>query len=258
MKTTSRFALKHSCPARMFQRALLMLPAACLAAAVMATDPSSNNETKPAITSAAVNAHPSAGEVAPGSAVAEVAQWVTETHDNGALPYLIIDKINAEVFAFDATGRLQSAAPALLGLARGDRSVEGVGNKEMAAIKPQERITPAGRFLASLSRDSHGKEILWVDYKNAIALHPVVKGTPQERRAERLASPTPADNRISYGCINVPAAFYENFVSPAFRQSNGIVYILPETSPASAYFGFSKHGADEKPSSPIILLALGK
>ena len=40
---------------------------------------------------------------------------------------------------------------------------------------------------------------------------------------------TPQDNRISYGCINVPVAFYETVVAPTFRNSNGIVYILPET-----------------------------
>ena len=37
-----------------------------------------------------------------------------------------------------------------------------------------------------------------------------------------------ADNRISYGCINVPANFYDTVVRPAFTGANGIVYILPE------------------------------
>lgn len=181
--------------------------------------------------------------------VAEVEQWIASTHDNGSLPYLVIDKIHAEAFAFDPLGHLQSRAPVLLGLARGDRSVEGVGDKKMAAITPEERITPAGRFVVSLSHDPHGREILWVDYKNAIALHAVVRGTPQEHRAERLASATAADNRISYGCINVPLAFYDAYVSTAFRRTNGLVYILPETSSVSAFFGFAN--AQPKPGSAM-------
>ena len=52
-----------------------------------------------------------------------------------------------------------------------------------------------------------------------------------------LASPTAADNRISYGCINVPVKFYEDVVSPAFKGTYGIVYVLPETRPAQQVFG---------------------
>ena len=195
----------------------------------------------------AVVARPAAAGVRPdpaSSKVADLAQWVVSSHDNDGMPYVIIDKVNAEVFLFDAAGHLQAAAPALLGLARGDRSVRGIGDEKMSAIRPQDRITPAGRFVASLGHDPHGKEILWVDYKDAIALHPVVKGTPQERRAERLASPTSADNRISYGCINVPLTFYRKFISPAFAHTSGVVYILPEERPVRGLFGSYPFGGN--------------
>ena len=150
---------------------------------------------------------------------------------------MIIDKIHARVMMFDATGQLQGAAPALLGLARGDDSAPGIGQRKLSSIRPDERTTPAGRFVASLDRDMNGKEMLWVDYETAISLHPVVKGTPAERRSQRLDSATPDDNRISYGCINVPLKFYELFVSSAFTGTNGIVYILPETRTAQEVFG---------------------
>ncbi|MFI4878555.1 MAG: hypothetical protein ACHP9U_06950, partial [Steroidobacterales bacterium] len=156
------------------------------------------------------------------------AHRVIATRDNDGMPYVVIDKLTAQVFVFDAGGNLQASAAALLGLARGDRSIPGVGDKKLSAIRPQERITPAGRFVASLGHDTHGQQILWIDYRDAIALHPVVKGTPQERRAERLNSATSQDNRISYGCINVPRLFYNTFVSAAFAHTSGIVYILPE------------------------------
>lgn len=167
-----------------------------------------------------------------------VADWVSSSRDNHGMPYVIIDKVNARVFVFDAHGRVLGADAALLGLARGDRSIAGIGNLKLSTIRPQDRTTPAGRFKASLDRDVHGSEILVIDYEASISMHAVVKGTPAERRAERMRSTTPDDNRISFGCINVPATFYKTIVSPAFRQTYGIVYILPEMSAASEFFGF--------------------
>ncbi|HYW58484.1 MAG TPA: L,D-transpeptidase [Polaromonas sp.] len=150
---------------------------------------------------------------------------------------MIVDKVQARVFVFDAQGQLRGAAAALLGMAIGDDSAPGIGERKLSSIRPHERTTAAGRFVANLDRDIDGKEILWVDYDSALSLHRVVTGSPKERRAERLASPTPQDNRISYGCINVPVKFYENVVSPAFTGTNGIVYILPETRSAREVFG---------------------
>jgi hypothetical protein len=71
-------------------------------------------------------------------------------------------------------------------------------------------------------------DILWVDYDAAISLHRVVTNKPAERRLARLATASALDNRISYGCINVPAVFYETIVAPLFRPANGVVYVLPE------------------------------
>jgi hypothetical protein len=68
-------------------------------------------------------------------------------------------------------------------------------------------------------------------------MHPVLTTEPAERRPQRLATATPLDNRISYGCINVPAKFFDSVVRPAFTGTNGIVYVLPETRPARAVFG---------------------
>jgi len=66
------------------------------------------------------------------------------------------------------------AAAALLGLALGDASIPGIGDRALSSIRPEERTTPAGRFVAALDRNSHGKGILWVDYDSAVSLHPVL------------------------------------------------------------------------------------
>ena len=161
--------------------------------------------------------------------VRHLADWIVDSGDNRRLPFAIVDKTDARVFVFNADGRLRGAAAALLGLAVGDDSVPGIGNRALSGIRPEERTTPAGRFVAALDRNLHGKEILWIDYENAISMHPVVTTKPQERRAQRLGSATPTDNRISYGCINVPAAFFKSIVRPAFTGTAGIVYVLPET-----------------------------
>lgn len=168
---------------------------------------------------------------------AQLADWVVDSRDNQDMPFMIIDKVGARVLMFDRTGRLQGSAAALLGLARGDDSTPGIGERRLSSILPSERTTPAGRFVASLDHDTRGRELLWVDYNTALALHRVVKGTPSEQRAQRLESATPADNRVSYGCINVPAAFYDRFVSPAFKTTSGVVYILPEIHSMRQVFG---------------------
>jgi len=158
-----------------------------------------------------------------------VADWVVDSGDNRSMPFAIVDKTDARVFVFDAVGRLHGAAPALLGLARGDDAVPGIGDRPLSSIRPEERTTPTGRFVAALDRNLRGKEILWVDYDGAVSMHPVITTKPEERRLQRLTTPTPLDNRISYGCINVPAKFFKNVVRPAFTGTNGIVYVLPET-----------------------------
>ena len=163
------------------------------------------------------------------------ANWVTVSRDNHALPFVVIDKVNAKVFAFDGAGVLRGAAPALLGMAHGDASVPGIGQRKLATITPAERTTPAGRFQASLGRDFE-QDILWIDYDAALSLHRVIIGRRVDNRAGRLASPTPGDNRISYGCVNVPPGFYDGVVKPLFTGTVGIVYILPETKPLRTVF----------------------
>ena len=175
-----------------------------------------------------------------------VADWVAASNDNGALPFVVIDKVQARVFVFDSAARLRGASFALLGRARGDDTVPGIGDRKLSTIRPEERTTPAGRFLAVLGRDLKG-DILWVDYDAAIALHRVVTGDPGDHRLQRLATTSPHDKRISYGCINVPARFYDDVVLGALIGGRGMVYILPETRSVQAQFAMSKAAAEDRP-----------
>ena len=180
---------------------------------------------------------PATAMVVPAAtAASEVAAWVLETADNQGLPFLIIDKVSAQVLAFDAQGRQLGATPALMGLAHGDISPPDIGHRPLSAITPNERITPAGRFLASMGENLGGKSILWIDYDSALSLHAVVTTRAADRRLERLATAAPDDNRISFGCVNVPAEFYDKVVQPAFKGTVGVVYILPESRSLAQVF----------------------
>jgi hypothetical protein len=176
----------------------------------------------------------------------QMKDWIIDSRNNSGLPFVILDKKAAKVFVFQADGQLRGAAPALIGSAVGDYSAPGIGDRQLSAILAPERTTPAGRFVASLGRNLQNKTILWVDYDAAISLHAVITDNPKERRAERLTTPTPLDNRISYGCINVPGKFFEQVIRPTFFDTNGIVYILPETQPVLEFFSAYK----VKKSSP--------
>jgi hypothetical protein len=68
-------------------------------------------------------------------------------------------------------------------------------------------------------------------------MHRVLTAYPKERRLQRLATPTADDNRISYGCINLPAAFYETYIRPMFASQDAVVYVLPEAHTVQQVFG---------------------
>ena len=158
----------------------------------------------------------------------QLANWAMATRDNGGLPFIVIDKETAEVLVFDAEGLLLGDTPALLGIAPGDDATPGVGDRPLSEIGPAEKTTPAGRFLSRIGPALGGQTVLWVDFENSVALHAVVTNNKAERRLQRLASPTPRDNRITFGCINVPASFFQDLVQPLFADKGGVVYVLPE------------------------------
>lgn len=174
----------------------------------------------------------------PASAEArQIAAWALHSGDNQNRAVVVVDKMHAKVYVFDRDGALQGAAPALMGSAIGDHTVPGVGDKPVGQVLPEERTTPAGRFVAETGLNANGEDVVWVDYDAAVSMHRVRANVKAERRLERLASSTAADNRISFGCINLPVSFYEKVLSPLVRGTGAVVYVLPETQPAAAFFG---------------------
>lgn len=165
-----------------------------------------------------------------------IANWVINSGDHHNLSFVIIDKKNAQVFVFNPEGKLLGVTAVLLGISKGDDSVPGIGQRPLAQVSPQERTTPAGRFLGEAGRNMAGEDVVWVDYDAAVSIHRVRTDKPQERRLQRLNSPSIKDNRISFGCINMPTAFYENILRPQFQKRYGVIYVLPEAKPLGQVF----------------------
>ena len=155
--------------------------------------------------------------------------------DANGRPFAIVDKKQARLLVFRANGELAGSAPALLGLARGDYAVAGLGRRPPGQIAPHERTTPAGRFESQPGLNHRGEAIVWIDYDAALAIHRLRPAPAGERRPQRLATPSPDDNRISLGCIVVDAAFYDAVVAPTLGRQRGVVYVLPESGPGTPW-----------------------
>ncbi len=223
METAIRIALKTVLRAAALSIGLVCSGASALSAAAQAID------------------EVDAGEQVSDNVI-DIAGWVIGTGDNRGLPFAVIDKDAAQILIFDADGKLQGLAPALIGSAVGDNSAPGVGDRELRKIPAKDRTTPAGRFLAGYGPAAGGQSVLWVDYATAISIHPLSKtAVKKEKRKERLASPTVKDNRITHGCINVSVAFYNKVVKATFTKKGGVFYVLPDSmSVQEAFPGFEQ------------------
>lgn len=177
------------------------------------------------------------GKAEPPADVVHVANWVSHTRNARKKAFVLIDKKQARLYVFDPKGKLKGDAPILLGKAVGDHTVPGIGTKPMSQIEEDEKTTPAGRFLARPGKNTSGEDIIWIDYNAAVSMHRMRKVKEEEKRAERMATPEPDDNRISYGCVNVPAAFYDKVLKPTVLRQGAFVYVLPETRTPQQQFG---------------------
>ncbi|MFZ8064821.1 LPD38 domain-containing protein [Escherichia coli] len=159
------------------------------------------------------------------STASVVRAWVQETKDNQGQKYIIADKVAGELYIMDSRGNVLATMPALYGSRKGDAAVPGQ--------------TPAGIFMlqqrndvgASLGGDvqqfaEHTDGSIW-------AIHRVLTTNPKQMREARLKSVTAADNRISLGCINVPADMYDKYLKNGFQ---GKLYVIPEQKPLGEVF----------------------
>ncbi len=170
--------------------------------------------------------------------VQQFAQDVVRSADAEGRTFGVIDKPSATLWIFDAQGRPVASSPVLVGQAVGDVAPPDIGTRPLSKVKLHEKVTNAGRFVTEAGSNHKGEDIVWLDYNAALSMHRV-RNVPGESRTKRLQTPTVADNRISFGCVNIPASFYDRYIDPLFSRSRGVVYVLPETKPIASLFPFA-------------------
>ena len=167
-------------------------------------------------------------DVQPTRDARRMADWVVLRHDNGRMPFIVLDKRDARLYVFQADGHLVDQTPVLLGSAHGDDTYPGIGDVPIDQVKPSQRTTAAGRFVTRPGLDADHTDVVWLDYDAALAMHRVINKVKSERRLQRLASADPRVRRISWGCINIPIAFFDTYISPVFGKQRGVTYVIPE------------------------------
>jgi hypothetical protein len=172
-----------------------------------------------------------------------MADWVVARHDNGRMPFMVLDKRDARLYVFKPNGELIDQTPVLLGAAHGDDTYPGIGDVPIDKVKPYQRTTAAGRFVTRPGLDADHTDVVWLDYDAALAMHRVINKVKSERRLQRLASPNPKVRRISWGCINIPIAFFDTYISPVYGKRSGVTYVIPERKSFAEVFERTPAGA---------------
>ncbi|HEY9027615.1 MAG TPA: hypothetical protein VIP05_25205 [Burkholderiaceae bacterium] len=209
------------------------------------------NIPEPTATAPAIAAPPGLPEltaadfrhVEPTPDARHMADWVVARHDNGRMPFMVLDKRDARLYVFKPNGELIDQTPVLLGAAHGDDTYPGIGDVPIDKVKPWQRTTAAGRFVTRPGLDADHTDVVWLDYDAALAMHRVINKVKSERRLQRLASPNAKVRRISWGCINIPIAFFDTYISPVYGKRSGVTYVIPERKSFTEVFERTPVGA---------------
>jgi hypothetical protein len=173
----------------------------------------------------------------PSTEASQLLDWVMHSRDAHDQPFAVVDKRAARIYVFNADGTLAGHSTALLGSATGDRIAPGVGaHAQSGHVPAEERTTPAGRFEASPGRNTKGEHVVWVDYESAFAIHRLRPGFSYQARSSRLSTTAASGKRLSWGCVVVPVAFYEQVVEKVLGNTRSVVYVMPEESSVQATF----------------------
>jgi primosomal protein N' len=179
----------------------------------------------------------------PSMEARSLVDWAMRTGDPQGRPFVVVDKRAAHMYVFRADGQLAGHTPALLGSTLGDHTVPGVGARAQSGfVGPDERTTPAGRFEAAPGENAKGEHVVWVDYESAFAIHRLRPGFAYQARTTRMGTTSAGDKRVSWGCVVVPVAFYQQVVEKVLGRSRSVVYVMPETASLQKVF----HALDQR------------
>jgi hypothetical protein len=121
--------------------------------------------------------------------VRRVAQWVVATQDAGGLPFVVVDKVQSRIFAFDPQG-------------------QPTGN---AAMQPEGGVSPSGRFVADPIASARSGAIVWANAGTQLTVRSLDEGAPAGDAA----------------LLQVEPAFWIERLAPLRTQS--VAYVLPRS-----------------------------
>lgn len=137
-------------------------------------------------------------------AVREVVQWAVTTHDHAGFPFVVVDKAQARIYAFDLHGRLRGTAPVAPVLSEG--------------LAPP--LLPAGRFTAEpLAAATAPGAVVWSNGATRVAV-----------RADDEAQGPPA--AASAAALRVAPEFWHECLA-GLRAQPSIAYVLPQSVQAA-------------------------
>jgi hypothetical protein len=162
-----------------------------------------------------------------------VADWILRNNKHRGHPFIVADKVDSLLFAFDASGALLARTPALFGAAHSDALTEKQAGKSLDDTLNADKITPAGLFAAeAYLSPSYGESVRFARFSHTNLL---IHRAPNAMRLKRLQSPTASDNRITYGCINALPEFVDRVLLPNYSGAS-LVAVLPEMQSAASFF----------------------
>ncbi|RKW13425.1 MAG: hypothetical protein D8H94_10065, partial [Cardiobacterium sp.] len=169
----------------------------------------------------AANLAPQAGEVVMSSAAKASLDHIIDTADNGGRPFVIADKKAGKLYLMNAEGKVVDTTPALFGKTPSDAAktagATGAGKYDLTYNRDTRLPSGYAGSVQSFDTGANGEQF---------AIHRVIDVKGQNRQS-RLDSKTARDNRITLGCINIPAEFYDAHLD---NELGAVLYVLPETA----------------------------
>ena len=142
-----------------------------------------------------------------------------------AAPTITVDKKAGTITVFFPDTNITITQPALIGKVKSDTLNMATYDNPVKS----DYVTPAGKFKITKMFSWRLQEpmAVFIKGKEAVsAIHPLWMGNPDQKRVQRLNSPTPDDNRITGGCINVDSKFFYDVINTL--PDGVILTILPE------------------------------
>jgi uncharacterized RDD family membrane protein YckC len=159
----------------------------------------------------------------------------------------VADKPNARLYVFK-DGKYQGETAALFGRAKGDVQTElgaSTGKPNLKSFLESDKVTPAGKYSATTMDMARYGRLVYFNNDDGLAIH-VIKSSGDTWQL-RLETPTPLDNKITFGTINTTEEFYNKHLATLPLNVQATVYIVPEVYSPSVVFALGgKAGAHSK------------